>query len=217
MSSPKIYRLLLAGLALVGRLESNVRADETSAGSSTNLPPAMRTVIRSEEVLDATNAKPIQRAFFSSGTNQFAFAVPGDFKLDATTPGKIILTSPDYSGFIAVQLVGPVDGGGAGLTVDSFRNLAMEEFPEGTIVGESELRVANHGGPAYDLRWKSYQGAQQLAFVGFVPSTAGVLKFSLLSNAAQFPVNQMNFRCLLRSFQSNESGKLEILPVSGAS
>lgn len=57
-----------------------------------------------------------------------------------------------------------------------------------------------------------------MACVGFVPSgSVGVLKFSLLSNLDKYPQNQTNSRCLLRSFQSNERGKLKILPVSGAS
>ena len=174
-------------------------------------------MIKSEEVLDATNAKPIQRAYFSSGTNRFAFAIPGNFKLDASTPGKIILTSPDYTGFICVQLVNPATSESEGLIVESFRNLAMEEFPEGIIVSEFGLRAANHGGPAYEFNWRNSTGARQVACVGFVPSKAGVLKFSLLSNSEKYSENQMNFRCLLRSFQSNESGTLEILRVSGAS
>ena len=217
MLFPRINRLLSAALGGLSLLGFTALADEARPQMSTNPPVTLRTLIKSEEVIDGTNAKPIQRAFFSAGTNRFAFAIPGDFKLDASIPGKLILTSPDYSGFIAVQLVNPAAGEAGSLVVDSFRNLALDEFPDGTIVREFGLRAAKQSGPAYELRWRNSSGAQQLACVGFVPSNAGVLKFSLLSNSEKYPENQMNFRCLLRSFQSNEGGQLEILAVSGAS
>lgn len=173
-------------------------------------------MIKSERVPDATNAKPLQRAFFSSGTNRFAFVIPCDFTLDASVPGKIILTSPDYTCFIAVQLIN-FSGDGNGLVLESVRNLALEEFPEGAITREFDLHAANQSGPAFEFQWKNSSGAHQAACVGFVPSAAGMLKFSLLSNSEKYPESQMNFRCLLRSFQSNKEGKLEIPPVSGAS
>lgn len=208
---------LLAGVCCVFCLTGyRAGADEATSAVATN-QPALRTLIRSEEVLDSTDAKPIQRAYFSSGTNRFAFAIPGDFQLDASNPAKLILTSPDYTGFIAVQLVNPTTGEAGELVMNSFRNQAQDEFPEGSITMEFDLRAAKNTGPAYELRWKNSNGAQQLAWVGFVPSVAGILKFSLISNLEKSPENQMNFRCLLRSFQSNEGGKLEILPVSGAS
>jgi hypothetical protein len=217
MLFPKIRRLLSAMLSAVCLTGFTTLADETSPEASTNAPAALRTLIRNEEVLNATNAKPIRRAYFSSGTNRFAFVVPGDFKLDASNPGKIILTSPDYSGFIAVQLVNSASSEAGGMLVQSFRNLAADEFPSGNIVGEFGMRAANQSGPGYEFAWKNSEGSQQQACVGFVPSAAGFLKFSLLSSSEKYSENQMSFRCLLRSFQSNEDGKLEILPVSGAS
>ena len=212
---PKFFGRPAGALCAACLMGHPAGAEEASSGGATN-PPVLRTLIRSEEVLDATNAKPLQRAFFSAGTNRFAFVVPEDFKLDASFSGKIILTSPDYNCFITVQLVGPATGA-AGLVVDSFRNQALEEFPLGAISNEFELRAAQHSGPAYELHWNNASGSPQVACVGFVPSAGGVLKFSLLSNSEKYPESQMNFRCLLRSFQSNEGGQLEILPVSGAS
>lgn len=179
--------------------------------------PVMRTVIRSQPVPDVTNAKPIQRAFFSIGTNQFAFVIPENFKLDASQPNKIILTVANYTCFITVQLIQPTTVDAPEWTVDSFRNQAQAEFPEADIIREFELRAANRSGPAYELRGRNSEDGNQMACVGFVPSNAGWLKFSFLSDLGKYPENQISFRCLLRSFQSNARGKLEILPVSGAS
>jgi hypothetical protein len=203
-------------LGLVGWLENPAVAEETTRVAATN-QPTWRTVIRSENLVDATNARPIERALFNAGTNRFAFVIPADFKLDASNPGKFVLTSADYSCFITLQLVGAGTSASAGLMINSFRNQAQDEFPLGTISSEFELRAANHGGPAYELRWVNSNGTDQLAYVGFIPSQAGLLKFTLLSEAQKAHVNQNHFRSLLRSFQNNESGKLEIQTVSGAS
>jgi hypothetical protein len=206
---------ILIGLACL--MVHTARADEVGIASPTNQNATLRTTIKSEEVPNSTNAKPIQRAYFSIGTNRFAFVIPGDFKLDASLPGKIVLISPDYTGFIAVQVISPSVNEAGGVVIESFRNLASDDFPSGNIVGEFSLRVANHSGPAFELALRNSEGAQQLARVGFVPSPVGFLKFSLLSSSEKYSENQMNFRCFLRSFQSNEGGKLEIPPVSGAS
>ncbi len=213
---PKFCNLLSGALCVACLAGSRMAAEEFRPGGHTNQPD-LRILIRSEELIDATNAKPLQRAFFSAGTNRFAFIVPEGFKLDASFPNKIILTSPDYTCFISVQLIDPTVNEAACLVAMASRNQAMEEFPGSTISNEFELRAANHGGPAYELNWKSSNGSTQRACVGFVPSRAGVLKFNLLSNLEKYPQSQMHFRCLLRSFQSNEGGSLEILPVSGAS
>ena len=217
MLFPRISSGLFSVLVSWSLLEFTTLADETSPAEPARSPATLRTLLKSEEVPDATNAKPIQRAYFSAGTNRFAFVVPADFKLDASNPGKLVMTSPDYDCFISVQLVNPATHEAGALVMESFRNQALDDFPGAVITGELGLHAANQSGPAYELRCKNFNGARQLACVGFVPSGAGVLKFSLLSNAEKYPEHQTNFRCLLRSFQSNESGKLEIAPVSGAS
>ena len=216
MWCPKLFSWSAGALCAAGQLGNPAQADETGP-ATTPAPATLRTVIRSEEIPDTTNAKPLRRAFFSAGTNRFAFVVPEDFQLDAAIPGKIILTSPDYFCFITIQLVSAATSEDGGMVIRSYRNQALNEFPLGTISNEFELRAANHSGPAYELRWNNPSGASQLACASYIPCQAGVLKFTLLSNAEHYSKNLTHFRCLLRSFQNNESGKLEIIAVSGAS
>ena len=212
---PNYHGLLASALLATCLMECRAGAGEATSEASTNRP-GLRAVIRSEEIPDTTNGKPLQRAFFSSGTNRFTFILPEDFKLDASEPDKLMLTSPDYTCFMTVQLTHPGTDDAAVLTADFCRDLVLKEFPLAAVNNEFAIRAGNQGGPAYELQWKNSGGAQQRACVGFVPSLAGVLKFSMLSNLEPYPVNQAKFHCLLRSFQNNENGKLEVAPVSGA-
>jgi hypothetical protein len=194
----------------------NVCADQPETDTSTNVP-AFRASLKSEEVVGGTKAKPVQRAYLTSGTNKFAFLVPADFRVDASFPNKVVLNSPDYGCFISVRFIaaGPPETGA--VPIESWRNQALSEFPNATLSNQFSINAANHSGPAYELQWTNPGGTDESACAAFVPFAAGVLEFSLLTHSNKYPDGKYFFHSLLLSLQCNESGKFEILPLPGNS
>lgn len=216
MSSHK-YLQSLAILCLGAWFRAgNVRAEQPDTDTQTNVP-ALHASFKSEELVGGTNAKPVQRAYLTSGTNKFAFLVPGDFRMDASLPNKVVLISPDYSCFITVRFIAAGPSDTEAIQLESSRNQALSEFPGATITSEFSITAANHSGPAYELQWKNTSGAGESACAAFIPFAAGVLEFSLLTHSDKYPDGNYFFRSLLFSLQCNESGQLEILRLSGNS
>src|SRR5215510_11220470 len=50
---------------------------------------------------------PTTRAYITAGTNQFAFLVPGEFKLASADPQKVTLMKGDGTCLISVRVIGP--------------------------------------------------------------------------------------------------------------
>jgi len=186
------------------------------AGLETNLP-AFKVLLKSEEVVGGTKAKPVQRVFLNSGTNKFMFLAPLDFRVDASEPDKIVMSSPEYGCFISVQFVEPVKSESGAVPPEAWRNLALGDFPGAVITSEFAMNAANHSGPAFELQWANSTGLSQSGCAAFIPLAAGVLEFKLLAHADKYPDGRYFFNSLLLGFRSNESGKLEILPIPGNS
>lgn len=204
--------LCLAGWFRAG----NVCAEQPDTDNPTNMP-ALHASFKSEELVGGTNAKPVQRAYLTSGTNKFAFLLPADFRADASIPDKVVLNSPDYGCFISVRFIiaGPPET--KAIPLESWRNQALNEFPNATISREFSITAANHSGPAFELQWTNPSGTVESACTVFIPFAAGVLQFSLLTHSDKYADGNYSFRSLLLSLQCNESGQLEILPLSGNS
>ena len=194
----------------------NVCAEQPEMDTQTNVS-VLHASFKSEELVGGTNAKPVQRAYLTSGTNKFAFLVPADFRADASLPNKVVLNSPDYGCFISVRFIaaGPSETGAVRL--ESWRNQVLSEFPSAPISSEFSINAANHSGPAYELRWTNPGGTDESACAVFIPFVAGVLEFTLLTHSDKYPDGKYFFHALLLSLQCNESGKFEILPLSGNS
>jgi hypothetical protein len=192
----------LAALLLTLRASADEPAIESSA-TATNKPGFKATLHGGETI----GTHQVQRAFLDVGTNKIVFIVPGGFWMDAWNPQKIVLTAADKSSFITVRVIP-----GAASDTSFFKEQALSLYPGARITQESTELVANHSGPAFNLEWLS-SGVAQSARVSFIPSAAGVLEFSVLTRSTDFKDARMNLETLLSSVQTNESGKLVIVPL----
>lgn len=183
----------------------------SNSDSSTNLPSPFKVVSRNEEML---GDRPVQRAYLSKGTNQFAFVVPPGFRLNATSPGKLSLINANDNGFITFRVAAPLPSWPRELSADDCRDLVSAQFPTAKIDREFTQPVADHSGPAFDVSWTNSGGGGQSARIVFLPSPAGILEFCLEGNPNSFGANQTAFYSVLLSFRTNERGKLEIAPLS---
>jgi len=152
----------------------------------------------------------IHRAYFTIGTNHYAFMVPSGFQMNASDPEKIVLSDADYTCFISIRNAGRLPAEAQDSPENYFRNLATVRFPNGTISDEISEFAANHGGPGFDLQWTNSSGAAQAARIAFIPTATSVLEFSVLCTSNKFNDGQLYLKVLLASFRSDEGGKLEI-------
>jgi len=199
--------LLLGALLLVNRAVAE-DAVPASPNSSTN-KAAFNAQVRGGETF---GDHQIQRAFLNIGTNAFAFTIPVGFFMDASNPGKIVLTDPNSDYFITVRVMSAPSPEGAS-QADYFRGLALNRFPQAKITSQSTEYVANHSGPSFDMQWVTASGGAQSARIAFISCPAGVLELSILSRSAKFKTAQTYLSVLMSSVRSNETGKLIITPV----
>jgi hypothetical protein len=200
--------ILLGSFLLAGHAGTEQLSAEDSA---------LQVSLKGEEFLDGANGRQVQRAYVTSGTNQIAFTVPEGFRADASDPQTIVLSDVNYTCFITFRFAGSMPAGATELQADSYRNTALSRFPGAKISDEFSECAANHNGPAFDLQWTNSGGTEQSARVVFLPSTAGVIEFTLLASAKNFPDGRNIFKTLLASLRNNEGGKLIITRLSGQS
>jgi hypothetical protein len=162
---------------------------------------------------ETVGTSQIHRVYLTQGTNIFVFVVPTDFRMDASSSEKVVLSDGSYSCFITIRFAGPLPADSKGLSTDFCRDLTLSHYPGARILNQYSEFAGNYNGPAFDLQWTNSNGANQSARMVFVPSSAGILEFSVLSNSNKFKDAQSCFKVLLASFCSNESGKLEISPI----
>jgi hypothetical protein len=77
--------------------------------------------------------------------------------------------------------------------------------------------VANYDGAAFDIRWKVAESTTASARVAFIPSTAGVLEFSLLTTTDRFLNAQADFNRLLVSFRVATNSTVKVPPPATTS
>ena len=171
------------------------------------LMPSFTATLKNGETI---GIEQIRRAHLSSGTNQFAFVVPEGFRMDASNPERVVLADSNYNFFLSVRIVVP--GRFRDAQTDLCRDLLLKQHPGARISDEFSQSAANRSGPAFDAQWDAVGGTVQSARVAFIPTSIGILEFSLLSRPDKFAQGKYYLNFLLLTFRSNEGGTLE-LPV----
>jgi hypothetical protein len=199
---------MICGLGWAVRASAGEPATLDSSTTKTN-KSAYNATLRAGETV---GIHQVQRAFLTVGTNEIAFMIPGEFKLDASNPEKIVLTDNTTGSFITVRISSRPEGA-AGAEAGFYKAEALSRFPGAKIIEESMDMVANHSGPAYNLFWLNSEGVAQSARIDFISTAAGILELSVMSQSAHFKDARNSFEVLQGSVQNNESGKLVIIPL----
>ena len=158
---------------------------------------------------------PVHRAFITCGTNKFTFLVPDGYRLETSDPQKIALASADLKCLITWRLRNSMPSEAAELDPAHYREVLLSRHPGGKILETFSLSAVGHRGPAFDMRWSGAGGLARQERVLFVPSTAGVLEFSLLSSLDRFNASRQDFDAVLVSFRASDAtGKLVVPMIS---
>jgi hypothetical protein len=181
--------------------------------------PVSQTPLQISIANEAPGRQPVFRAYLTSGTNKFAFLVPGGFVMDAnTTAGNAIsLINGDYNCWLTVRLLGQSPDVAAAPDPETCRQWLLSRHPGAKILEEFSLTAADRSGPAFNAQWETSGGSLQSARVAFIPSAAGILEFSLLAGADKLPRHIASLNTVLVSFRASVNGKLEVPPLSDKS
>ena len=207
----RITRVVTSICGALLLLNAVARADDSSdssADADTNSPPVFKAELFKGEFVGVDQ---ILRLMLTSGTNQFMIVVPRGLQVDQSSPGKIVILSPDHSYYLIFRMIAAPESNPT--KHDSFRGLLTHEYAGAKILEETFSQVAGHTGPSFDLFWRAYGGTEQFVRTAFIPSPAGILEFTLISNSENLRDAQLSFKGLLRGFRSNEKGKINIEPM----
>ena len=158
-----------------------------------------------------------RRVVVTAGGRRLRLAVPQGFRVDITSPEKVVLVNRDYSCVLSFRLAAPGGDAGASLNPALGRAWLSARLSDLKINEEFSLTAGHGSGPAFDLVC-NVDGVVRASRVAFIASPVGVLEFTSLSSPKQFEEAKTKLRFLLRGFQiSDPNGKLEIIPAQSGS
>jgi len=198
------FTFITAILLAASPFSNEAKGEEPPPAAVTVDPLEFRTLLKQEEFL---GPEQVRRAYISVGTNQFAFVVPPELRMDASNPRKIVLISPDECSYLTLRIVPPAPNA-------SYRDLVQRQFPKATMLNEFTENAANRSGPAFDVEWANAANVSQSARVVFIVSATVVLEFGLITTSKDFVKNKGLLQILLLTLRTNEGGKLEITRIS---
>jgi len=176
---------------------------------------SLRVSLRNEEFRGGSNERQVQRVYFTLGTNQFAITVPEGYRADASNPRRMVFSEVNSTCFIACHFTDTPPSDATLSQDDVFRSMALSEFPGASVTDQVSASAANHRGLAFELHRRNSFGTEEIAFVAFIPTVAGVMEFDLLASSANFNAGRQAFKVLLSSVCTNEGGRLQIIRDSG--
>jgi hypothetical protein len=195
--------VFFCALSLVARV---AQADDSASRKKTLEPRTFGAEVRNGEIV---GWQQVRRVFVTCGTNEFIFVAPYGLRTDSN-PDRVTLVSSDYRYFLAFRILSTAVADSDPGNPDFHRELLLNQFPGATVIEESSKTVAGRNGPAFGLRVKIAGGVERAVCVALIPSAAGVLEFSVNADLSKSSEAMNAFNSLLRTFRSNESGKLEL-------
>jgi len=208
MSRLKYDCCLAAASLAVLCLAGNVQADDSAVEQLIDQPQKFGTTIHNCEII---GREQVRRVFVSHATNEFIFTAPYGLRVEAK-PAMLAVVSPDSTFFLTFRILSSTLPELNLGNLDSYRDLVFDRFPEAKVTEESSKTIVGRTGPTFDLRVKFAGGVERNVRVVLIPSAAGLLEFTLNADTSKLADARNAFNIVLRTFRSNEHGKLEIVP-----
>ncbi len=207
MSRPKSFGFPIAALLALASLTGSIRAQDLSARQTALAPRAFQAATRMGETIGWEQTR---RVFITCGTNEFVFVVPQGLRVEVN-PDKVSLVSADSTYFITFRILKPADAEAPASGDIAARAFLVNQFPEARVLAEFSRTAANRTGPALELQFIAVGKIERTACATLIPSAAGMLEFCLNADVSKYPHAEPEFNSLLRTFGSNEQGKLEVV------
>lgn len=189
---------------------SGAAAEGEPAAASPAPLPSIDNVIQRGEFFGSDQ---VRRVFINCGTNQLMVTVPFALRLDASTPGKLVLSPADLSYSLCVRLI-PRAGDSTGLAKDDLStSWVASEFPGAEDISESGGDYGGRSGKEFSFFWPMPKISARRVRVCYVAVPAGCLEFSIVADPAQYEAGNSELYSLMLSLRTNDSGAIAIVPV----
>jgi hypothetical protein len=207
MSYPdKLFYPSAAVVCALSLIANVAPADDSSGQKEIFQPRTFEAKIRNGETI---GWEQVRRVFVTSGTNEFVFVAPLGLRADANL-NRMVLQSADSTYFLSFRILRTADADPNPENADVYREFLLNQFPGAKVTEEFSRTAAGRNGPAFDLRVNIARGVERAVSVALIPSAAGVLEFTLNADLSKSSDARNAFNSMLRTFRSNENGKLEI-------
>jgi hypothetical protein len=179
--------------------------DSEVENSVTN-KPAMKVDVRAN--VEGT-FMPYRYAFVTSGLEKFTFLVPDAYRVDTSDPAKVKMASPDYSVMIIVGMDSSELPAGSKLDAEGLRARVLANYPEALIKSEQTTGANGQTAPALDFSWKTTSGLTRVSRTTFLPSTVGLIEFTLTASPEKFEASLSELNLIMLTFRSSKNGKFD--------
>jgi hypothetical protein len=183
-------------------------AAETVTGEleTTNSPALTVDVHRNVE----GTFTPYRIAFVTAGTDKFTFLMPEGYRLDTSNPSRVRLASPDFSGLISIGLASEFPLG-VRMDADTLRTQVMTNYSDATIRATTTVCANGQTAPAIDFLWKADSGLTRLTRTTFIPTTGGLMEFTLTASPEKFEASLHELNLIMLTFRSGVNGKFDFV------
>ena len=195
-------KYLITALGFLFLFAGTINADENSG--------AWEPLTASVQQEPLNSAVPIYRAFVNVRSEKFTFLMPEGFRLAGDPAhGRLQVDNPDANVHISFIILGPVPADSPPLNAASYREMLLQRYAGGKILGEFQGSAAGgQTGPGFDIERPGPAGLAQRIRIVYLPTVAGVLELTVTSGTKNFSVAKSNLSDLLGSLRCSENGKL---------
>lgn len=152
---------------------------------------------------------PYRFAFITSGFERFTFLIPEDYRVDTSDLTKVKLSSPDYTGLIVVGVEAEGSAPGSKMDAGALRVRVLNLYPEAVIKSEDTAAANGQSAPAIDFCWKTPSGITRMTRTTFVPTSVGLMEFTLTASPEKFEAGLREFNLVMLTFRSGVNGKFD--------
>lgn len=199
LRKPLIIWVSLASGVLLFAARTRADSTETSSGDS---PVLMQPRLQNEAVIAS---EQVRRVYVKCGTNEFAFVIPHNFRVNAKDSEQLVFEAAEAGCFMVVRIL---PSSGEAFAPNQCRRRVLEEFPGAELLEQLDRSSVEGPITLFDLRRSTSLHNVERLRVAFMPVPAGILEVALHSKPDTFSKDQDSLNALLWSYQSNRSGRI---------
>lgn len=201
-----VFGLGMLGVLLLSGVSTQA---EQTADSETEAPVTNSVALKVDvrRNVEGTHM-PYRFAFVTAGTEKFTFLIPEDYRVDTSDPSKVKLASADYSVMIVVGVSGGMPAG-TKMTAEALQARVLSSYPETVIKRDLTVAANEQSAPALDFTWKAQTGITRMTRTTFIPTTAGLMEFTLTASPDKFEASLRELNLVMLTFRSGVNGKFD--------
>ena len=212
MQVNKYLSLLAPPVLLVAATVKAEPTPDSTSDPATNRPP----VVVSSKQEFVTGLPPATRIYVTNGPETYALLTPAGYRLDNSVQDRIQLVNEKYDCFMTFRVVSTEREDKTQSDSAYYRALLSDRYPDIKIFKEFSQEAGGLPGLAFDFQWQGQARTIRASRVVFIPSSTGILEFSLVCSSDKFGRVQNDFHLLLLTFRAGESGRLKTMPRSNS-